>query len=240
MLNNIIIRGIKNIPKIILRKVADKVKYKNSIYSTEETWVLDTVGTNLLDILSLDTIDVNRTVSNDIQETYNILGIEAARQCIYNELDESFESDYINYHHLSMLSDRMTATKKMVSIFRHGINNDNIGPIAKASFEETPEMFLRAAKHAELDLMTGISANIMCGQQGNFGTSSFDILLDINKISELSNKTMETKDNIDNILDDIENSEDYCSIGNINLNDNSENVGPKNTGDIDDDYDLGF
>jgi hypothetical protein len=27
--------------------------------------------------------------------------------------------------------------------FRHGINNDDIGPIAKASFEETPEMFLK-------------------------------------------------------------------------------------------------
>ena len=240
MLKNIIIRGIKNIPKIILRKVADKVRYKNAMYSKEETWVLDTVGSNLLDILSLDTIDVTRTISNDIQETYNVLGIEAARQCIYNELDESFESDYINYHHLSMLSDRMTATKKMVSIFRHGINNDNIGPIAKASFEETPEMFLRAAKHAELDLMTGISANIMCGQRGNFGTSSFDVLLDISKISELSSKSMESKDNIDNILDDVENSEDYCAIGNINLNDNSESVGPKNTGIIDDDYDLGF
>ena len=35
----------------------------------------------------------------------------------------------------------------MISIFRHGINNDNIGPIAKASFEETPEMFLKACHY---------------------------------------------------------------------------------------------
>ena len=42
-----------------------------------------------------------------------------------------------------MLCDRMTATQKMVSIFRHGINNDNVNLIAKASFEETPEMFMR-------------------------------------------------------------------------------------------------
>ena len=49
----------------------------------------------------------------------------------------------------------------MVSIFRHGINNDDIGPIAKASFEETSEMFLKAARHAELDEMRGISANVM-------------------------------------------------------------------------------
>ena len=73
----------------------------------------------------------------------------------------------------------------MVSVFRHGINNDDIGPIAKASFEETPEMFLRAARHAELDPLTGVSANIMCGQEGNFGTSAFQVMLDIQKIQQL-------------------------------------------------------
>ena len=74
----------------------------------------------------------------------------------------SFDGTYINHHHMAMLCDRMTATKHLVSIFRHGINNDDIGPIAKASFEETPEMFLKAARHAELDIMTGVSANVMC------------------------------------------------------------------------------
>ena len=80
-----------------------------------------------------------------------------------------FDGTYINYHHLSLLCDRMTSVK-MISIFRHGINNDNIGPIAKASFEETPEMFLKAAKHGEVDIMRGVSANVMCGQEGYFGT----------------------------------------------------------------------
>ena len=70
MLDNIIIRGIKNIPKIILRKVKNYVKLKDTAFVPESIWVLDTVGSNLLDILSLDNIDVNRTVSNDIQETY--------------------------------------------------------------------------------------------------------------------------------------------------------------------------
>jgi DNA-directed RNA polymerase II subunit RPB1 len=66
----------------------------------------------------------------------------------------------------------------MVSIFRHGINNDDIGAIAKASFEETPEMFLKAAKHGELDNMKGVSANIMCGQEGYYGTNCFKVLAD--------------------------------------------------------------
>ena len=116
---------------------------------------MDTVGSNLLDLLSSDFVDTEKTVTNDILEIYNILGIEAARQAIFDEFSDviEFDSTYINYHHLSILADRMTCNDKMVSIFRHGINNDDIGPIAKASFEETPEMFLKAARHGELDII---------------------------------------------------------------------------------------
>jgi len=240
MLNNIILKGVKGIPKIIIRKVANRLKYKDTNYVSEDIWVLDTVGTNLLDCLSLETIDVNRTVSNDIQEVFNVLGIEAARQCIYNELDESFESDYINFHHMSMLCDRICATKKMVSIFRHGINNDDIGPIAKASFEETPEMFLRAARHAELDLMTGISSNIMCGQEGYYGTSAFEVMLDVNKMSELGKKSLKEKIDIDSVLDKVENADIYCSKTNIEMNDNVDFIDSKNYGNIEDEYNPGF
>ena len=74
----------------------------------------------------------------------------------------------------------------MVSVFRHGINNDDIGPIAKASFEETPEMFMKAARHGELDPMRGLSANVLCGQRGHFGTNAFDVLLDASKLGELN------------------------------------------------------
>ena len=161
----------------IIRTIKNYMVEKDGNYVPEDIWVLDTVGSNLKEILAIDYIDTERTYSNDIQEVYRTLGIEAARQCIYNELAEAFsDTTYINYHHMSMLCDRMCATKKMVSIFRHGINNDDIGPIAKASFEETPEMFLKAARHAELDLMTGVSANIVCGQDGYYGTGSFQVL----------------------------------------------------------------
>ena len=186
MLDNIVLRGIKNINKVLLRKDPNVVKYSDGKYNRSDIWVLDTVGTNLLDILALDFIDVNRTFSNSIIEMYNVFGIEVARQSIYNELTEVIESDgtYINEHHLTMLCDRMAYSLKPISIFRHGINNDDIGPIAKASFEETPEMFLKAARHAELDIMRGVSANVMCGQEGYYGTSAFQVYLDLEQMKE--------------------------------------------------------
>ena len=131
----------------------------------------------------------------------------------------------------------MCATSKMVSIFRHGINNDDIGPIAKASFEETPEMFLRAARHAELDLMTGVSSNIMCGQEGYFGTGSFQVMLDINKMK--GNKSLEQNIDIQSMMQG-ENPSDPCSLQNIQISNTAEFITGKDTGDIDDEYDPGF
>ena len=241
LLNNIILRGVKHIPKVLLRKTVNELVMEDANYIQKDGWVLDTVGTNLKDILSLNTINSNKTFSNDIQEIYRTLGIEAARQAIFNELLEAMEHAgvYINYHHMALLCDRMSATFKMVSIFRHGINNDNIGPIAKASFEETPEMFLRAARHAELDMMTGVSANIMVGQEGYFGTGAFQVMLDINKMSKLGEKMLEKDVDIQAIMQS-ESSTDTCSKQNIQINNTAEYIAGTDTGIVDDEYDPGF
>ena len=239
-----VLRGVKNIDRVIPRKICNFVKEDEGQFVKKEIWVLDTVGTNLLEILNLDYIDVNRTYTNDIQEIKNVLGIEAARQSIFNEITEVMEHDdtYINYHHISLLCDRMTCNDKMVSIFRHGINNDNIGPIAKASFEETPEMFLKAARHAELDTMRGVSANVMCGQEGYFGTSAFQTMLDINKFTKLKTEQINLQSNteiIENSFMNIENKDDPCSINNLTFENNIENLNPTNTGEINN-YELDF
>ena len=245
ILDNIVLRGIKNINQVIPRKIENNVDFEETSFVKHETWVLDTVGTNLLDILALDYIDPYRTITNDIQEIHKVLGIEAARQAIFNEMSETIESEgtYINYHHLSILCDRMTTNNGMTSIFRHGINNDNIGPIAKASFEETPEMFLRAAKHAELETMRGISANVMCGQEGYYGTGMFQVMLDMDKVAELVETTdisfMEDEDDRIESSFDVENPNDICSLANMKIENNVENIKRVDYG-ADNDYNPGF
>ena len=239
MLKNIILRGIKGIPKVIIRKSVNQLVLQNGNYEKQDSWVLDTVGSNLKDILTMDEIDQSHTTSNNIQEVYRVLGIEAARQCLMNELKEAFAGDYINYHHLSILCDRITATKKMVSVFRHGINNDNIGPIAKASFEETPEMFLRAARHAELDPMTGVSANIMCGQEGYFGTGAFSVSLDVDKMNVLGEKKFDKTIDIDAELQ-LDNPNDPCSKQQIIIPMGTDTIQTTDMGTLDDEYEPGF
>ena len=195
-----------------------------------------------MDVLSLDFIDETRTYSNDIIEIYRIFGIEAVRQSIYNELVEviEFDGSYINSHHLDLLCDRMTTSIRLCSIFRHGINNDDIGPIAKASFEETPEMFLKAARHGELDHMRGVSANVMCGQEGYFGTGSFKVALDIELMTKIKPESFETvKTDIDDLLDKVEDPNDQCSTSNITIQNNISNFETKDNLD-DEDYNITF
>ena len=243
LLNNIILRGVENINKVIMRKIKDKLVQKAGSYVKEDIWVLDTIGTNLLDVLSLDYIDYTRTYSNDIPEIFDVLGMEAARQALYNELMDVIEFDggYVNYHHASLLCDRMTFSHKMISIFRHGINNDDIGPIAKASFEETPEMFLKAARHAELDIMKGISANVMCGQEGFYGTSSFQTFLDIEQMTSLEHtfkyEHVDKNDVIEKgLFGKIDDPMDTCSKQTIEITGTIGNNVVVNTGD-ENDYD---
>ena len=100
-------------------------------------------------------------------------------------------------------------------------------------------MFLKAAKHAELDLMTGVSANVMCGQEGYFGTGAFQVLVNLPEMKKLGEKYKEKEENIEDLLD-LENNNDVCSTQNLTIDNEVKDIGDENTGKLDDDYDLDF
>ena len=242
LLNNIVLRGIKNIQKVYTRKVQNELVKKDDRWVKEDTWVLDTTGTNMLSVLALDYIDGKKTYSNDIKEVFNVLGIEATRQTIYDEFVDvmDFSGVYINYHHLSLLCDRMTANKNLTAIFRSGILNDNIGPIAKSTFEVHTEVFMNAARHSEFDQMRSVSANIMTGQTGYFGTGAFSLVLNQSEMEKQEALFNITKDQ--NTDDGIIFEEESEICGNINIKNNIDQIKKIDNGDVcnDDGYDFGL
>ena len=247
LLNNVVLRGIHGINNVLARKVQNMVVKTDGKYVRQDTWVLDTTGSNLLDTLGVDYIDNRRTYSNDIKEVFDVLGIEAARQVIHNELVEVMEYSgvYINYHHTSLLCDRMTSNRKMVSIFRTGIIEDNIGPIAKATFEVHTEVLLDAARHADFDHMRGVSANVMCGQNGYYGTNAFQIVLDMKELENLEDEVVDTRDNADQIdamFSNMKIDTDMCPRNKIEIDNHISTIVPKGRGGglCDDNYNMGF
>jgi DNA-directed RNA polymerase II subunit RPB1 len=261
LLNSIVLRGIYGITNVLPRKLqnmvvkdgkAEKTKdgrltKEDGKYVKKDVWILDTTGSNLLDILSLDFIDSQRTFSNDIKEIFDVLGIEAARETVYNEFVDvmEFSDVYINYHHLSLLADRMTCNKDMVSIFRSGILNDNIGPIGKSTFEVHTEVLLSASRHGEFDHMRGVSAAVMLGQYGYFGTNAFNVVLDLKEMENLDSVEINTEDKneeIEKMFGITKNAEEkgQCSKTDIEIKNNIKHIKIENTEKCDDDYDMGF
>jgi DNA-directed RNA polymerase II subunit RPB1 len=252
LLNNIVLRGITGIRNVLARKLQNTVVMEDDKYVRKDTWVLDTTGSNLLETLGLDFIDYRRTVSNDIKEVFNVLGLEAARQVIFNELSEVFEfSDiYINYHHTSLLCDRMTCNKNMVAIFRFksGLLNEDTGPISKSTFEVHTEVLLNASRHGEFDNMRGVSANVMCGQYGNFGTSCFNIILDKNAFENADDVEIAVNDTEKEIeesfrlMHETTDQMDMCNKNTLTIQNNIANIHSGGGGEMvcDDNYNMGF
>lgn len=246
LLNNIVLRGVSGISNVSARKIQNAVSKKDGKYVTEDIWILDTVGSNLMDILAMDYIDYKRTVSNDIREVFNVLGIEAARQVIFDEFSEvmEFSDVYINYHHLSLLCDRMTCNQNLVSIFRSGLINDNTGPLAKASFETHCEVLLNSARHGLIDTMRGASASIFVGATGYYGTSSFSVILDTEKMQSLDAERVvntNTDDDVERVFDRAAELNDSCSKNNLTINTNISNILVGSSGGVcDDNYELDF
>ena len=180
LLNSVIIRGVPGIKAATFRKGSERLSYNKAEgkYEIAEEYILDTDGSNFLEVMNHPAVDASRVTSTHVHDVYSQLGIEATRQTLYTEITTLFEEGQINYRHLGLLVDVMTRAGRLMSVDRYGINKLDIGPLAKASFEETERILLKAAVFGEIDPVTGVSANVMAGQPIRGGTAFSDILLD--------------------------------------------------------------
>jgi DNA-directed RNA polymerase beta' subunit len=185
LLNSIVIRGLPGIKAVTFRNDKQYVEVIDGKYEQVEQYVLDTDGSNFIKVMNHPAVDGTRLYSTNVWDIYEVLGIEATRAVLYNEINGLFESVGVNYRHLCLLCDVMTRFGRLMSIDRYGINKNDIGTLAKASFEETEKILLKAALFGELDPVTGVSANIMMGQPIRGGTAFSQILMDDQMLGKL-------------------------------------------------------
>jgi len=180
MLSKLVLQGVEGIRKVALRDTK-RTFYspESNTYVTENEWMLDTEGVNLMEVLQHPQVDHRRTTSNHIVEIIQSLGIEAARNSLMHELKSviEFDGSYVNYRHVAILCDVMTYRGHLMAITRHGINRQDTGPLMRCSFEETVDILLDAAAFGERDGLQGVSENIMLGQLAPVGTGAFGLYL---------------------------------------------------------------
>ena len=191
ILTDMTLQGIEQISKVYMHLPKEENKKriiinKEGEFSAQQDWLLETDGTALMKVLSQTDVDTVRSCSNDICEIFEILGVEAVRKGLEREVTNviSFDGSYVNYRHMAMLCDIMTSRGHLMAITRHGVNRQDVGCMMRCSFEETVDILMTASSAAEVDPLTGVSENIMLGQQIPGGTGCFKLVLNVEKCKE--------------------------------------------------------
>lgn len=138
----------------------------------EESFVIMTAGSNLKDIMKLEFVDTVRTTTNDMYEIQQVLGIEAARQAVINEVNKVIEEQGLNIdiRHIMLIADIMSFSGKIRGITRYGVVSDKGSVLARASFETPIKHIMDAAFVGEIDRLTSVVENVMINQVIPVGT----------------------------------------------------------------------
>ncbi len=153
------ISGVKGIKRALVRKEGDE-------------YMITTSGTNLKAILKKKEVDHTRTYSNNIHEVAEVLGIEAARYLIIEELYKAYMGAklLVDKRHLALVADAMTARGVITPIGRTGIAGKKGSVLARAAFEETNRHLVEASVWNEVDYLKGIVENLIVGLPIKAGT----------------------------------------------------------------------
>jgi len=165
-ISNIVVEGIAGITAAIIRKEG-------------ENWIVQTIGSNLREILKFDEVDERKTISNDIYEVYEIFGIEAARNVIIKEAYKTMHEQGldVDIRYLLLLGDVMTWNGEINSIGRYGVAGAKASVLSRAAFEETIKHLIRASIKNEIDEFKGLFENVMVGQPAPVGTGMFELIV---------------------------------------------------------------
>ncbi len=154
------VSGIKGIKRALVKKTDDG-----------EIMIM-TSGSNLKAVLKRPEVDHTRTYSNVIHEVAEVLGIEAARYLIIEELYAAYMGAKltVDKRHLALVADAMTAKGVVMPIGRTGIAGRKGSVLARAAFEETNKHLVEASVWNEVDHLKGIVENLIVGLPIKAGT----------------------------------------------------------------------
>jgi DNA-directed RNA polymerase II subunit RPB1 len=193
LLSTTAVRGIPGLRSVTYTKISDLTELRDGKYNTFDQYIMVSDGSNFMDVLTHPDVDPTRVYSNNVHDMYANLGVEAARATLLKEITTLFaeSGSSVNYRHVSILIDRMCHKGALMSIDRYGIQKNDIGPLAKMSFEQTEDISLRAAIFGERDPCLGISAKVMLGAPIKAGTAFSELLLDEAAAVKLAETTPE-------------------------------------------------
>lgn len=187
------IKGLEGITRAVLRKEGGEYVIYTEGSNLEELLTFDlTYGEYLAATdkekydetaesapakLTAQVIDKTRVRTNNIEEIYSVLGVEAARNAIIEEASRTLEEQglVVDIRHIMLVADMMTNDGSVKAIGRHGISGRKSSVLARAAFEITSTHLLKAAIIGEEDMLDGVAENIIVGQPVTLGTGAVKV-----------------------------------------------------------------
>ncbi len=166
-IENVTLKGISDIKRVVIRKE-----------DTIDQYVLYTEGSSLKHIADLDGVDMTRSTTNNINEIYEVFGIEAARNSIIKEATDTLREQglSVDVRHIMLVADIMTVDGEVKAIGRHGISGEKASVLARAAFEVTVNHLLDAGTRGDIDELRGVTENVIVGQPIQLGTGHVKLL----------------------------------------------------------------
>ncbi len=167
-LKETVISGIKGVVQVVVAK-------------KERDYIIMTNGSNLKEILQTKGVNPEKVFSNDIHDVKEVLGIEAARQTIIQEINNVLENQGldINERHLSLVADAMTSSGVVKGVTRMGIITDKASVLARATFETPDKQFVNSTIKGSEDELSSVIENILLNQPIPVGTGLPGLLVKV-------------------------------------------------------------
>ena len=161
--------NVQSIPNLRNARVT-----KNNSNNKSSDYEITVEGTNVGHVFKISPryIDHNKIRFNDIQTVYKYYGVEAARQCIINELRNVFSVYGINvdYRHLTLISDSITSSGRLRVFNRMGSICHNVSPFLQMSFETSIKFLTEACLRNARDNLKSPASSISIGRMARIGT----------------------------------------------------------------------
>ncbi|RCN27659.1 hypothetical protein ANCCAN_26606, partial [Ancylostoma caninum] len=166
-LQKIVVKGLPNVKRCVI--------HADEKHGDEYSIIVE--GSDFRGVLSEPGIDGRFTNFNNALIVSEVLGIEAARSCIINEIIGTMEAHGIGLdrRHVMLLADVMTYRGEVLGITRNGLVKMKESVLLLASFEKTMDHRFEAAFYSQRDPIHGVSECIILGIPISIGTGMFKL-----------------------------------------------------------------
>ncbi len=167
---NTIIRGVEGITNAtVVKMLRNKINVDGSCSRNDAIWGITTNGTNMRGIFGNKFVDKYKTITDSIQETATMFGIEAALQKAAGELRNLV--DVCNHRHYLMYANEMCYTGRVTSIESGGLKTrESSNVLLRIGFSAPMATLEEAALNSMEDTVTGVTAPLLIGTVPKYGT----------------------------------------------------------------------